>query len=383
MSAGNHLNARLVSYTKQLNVEHAAQGDVDGARRLIDQMLAEGVVPSVVTANTLIKTYREARMPKGAEAVLREMMLDWGLAADGASYCTVIDAWGLSGGHAEAARVLDAAEAAGAADSRCYAARLRHVMGAEEVAPLLARAERHAVPLELPACNAALAVLAAEGRAAEAEQLVAALMASPGRVRPDPRSHALLLKAHCVGGDVAAAEVLLLALLDEQDAVGAKGVGGGGGDSGGGSGGGGGGGGGGKEGGAPSLTAAVTAVMDGHVCSSPPAIEAASRLMDAVLRRGVKPDTAMFNVLIKGHAQAHHAPHPRTRPPFPPRPSPHTRLPLPPPPRLPPTSASTHAGRAAAAARRAGSLLANPAGAGVCSGHTPSAGTLHAHTTCT
>ena len=78
-SAGNHLNARLVSYTKQLNVEHAAQGDVEGARRLIDQMLSEGVVPSVVTANTLIKTYREARMPKGAEAVLREMMLDWGL----------------------------------------------------------------------------------------------------------------------------------------------------------------------------------------------------------------------------------------------------------------------------------------------------------------
>ena len=99
-TAGNHLNARLVAYTKQLNLEHAAQGDVEGARRLIDQMLAEGVVPSVVTANTLIKTYREARMPKGAEAVLREMMLDWGLEADGASYCTVIDAWGLSGGHA-------------------------------------------------------------------------------------------------------------------------------------------------------------------------------------------------------------------------------------------------------------------------------------------
>ena len=314
-SAGNHLNARLVSYTKQLNVEHAAQGDVEGARRLIDQMLSEGVVPSVVTANTLIKTYREARMPKGAEAVLREMMLDWGLEADGASYCTVIDAWGLSGGHAEAARVLDASEAAAAADSRCYAARLRHVMGAEEVAPLLARAARHGVLLELPACNAALAVLAAEGRAAEAEQLMVTLMAPPGRVRPDPRSHALRLKAHCVGGDVAAAEVLLLALLDEQDAAGAKG-----------SGGGGGGGGGGKEGGAPSLTAAVTAVMDGHVCGAPPDIEAASRLMDAVLRRGVKPDTAMFNVLIKGHAQAHpaprparplpshHAPRPRTRP---------------------------------------------------------------------
>ena len=334
MSTGNHLNARLVSYTKQLNVEHAAQGDVEGARRLIDQMLAEGVVPSVVTANTLIKTYREARMPKGAEAVLREMMLDWGLTADGASYCTVIDAWGLSGGHAEAARVLDAAEAAGAADSRCYAARLRHVMGAEEVAPLLARAKRRDVPLDLPACNAALAVLAAEGRAAESEQLVAALMASPGRVRPDPRSHALLLKAHCVGGDVAAAEVLLLALLDEQDAAGAKGAGGGGGGSGGG-------GGGGKEGGAPSLTAAVTAVMDGHVCSSPPAIEAASRLMDAVLRRGVKPDTAMFNVLIKGHAQAHHSPHPRTRPPFPPRPSPRSTP-------SPPTIASppTHLGLA-------------------------------------
>ena len=286
MSAGNHLNARLVSYTKQLNVEHAAQGDVEGARRLIDQMLAEGVVPSVVTANTLIKTYREARMPKGAEAVLREMMLDWGLAADGASYCTVIDAWGLSGGHAEAARVLDAAEAAGAADSRCYAARLRHVLGAEEVAPLLARAKRRGVPLDLPACNAALAVLASEGRAAEAEQLVATYMVE--RVRPDPRSHALRLKAHCVGGDVAAAEVLLLALLDEQTAGTNGGSGGG------------------KEGGAPSLTAAVTAVMDGHVCSSPPAIEAASRLMDAVVPRGVRPDTAMFNVLIKGHAQAHH-----------------------------------------------------------------------------
>ena len=123
---------RVVAYTKRLNEEHAATGDVEGARRLIEQMLADGVEPSIVTANTLIKAYRQARMPKGAEAVLREMALDWGLTADGASYCTVIDAWGLSGSPDEAARVLQEAEAAGVADSRCYAARLRHLAGPDD-----------------------------------------------------------------------------------------------------------------------------------------------------------------------------------------------------------------------------------------------------------
>ena len=271
--------SRLVAYTKKLNAEHAANGDVEGARRLLELMLAEGLVPSVVTANTLIKTYREARMPKGAEAVLREMALDWGLAADGASYCTVIDAWGLSGSPSEAARVLEAAEAAGAADSRCYAARLRHVANADDVAPLLARARRRGVTLDLPAFNAALAAFAAAGRAAEAERHVAELTAPPARVRPDARSHALRLKAHCVGGDVAGAEALLLRLLEAEEADRA-----------------------GSSGAPSSLTAAVTAVMDGHVSGEPPAVDAASQLMETAVARGVKPDTAMFNVLIKGHA---------------------------------------------------------------------------------
>ena len=276
---------RLVAYTKRLNEEHAATGDVEGARRLIEQMLADGVEPSIVTANTLIKAYRQARMPKGAEAVLREMALDWGLTADGASYCTVIDAWGLSGSPDEAARVLQEAEAAGVADSRCYAARLRHLADDREVSAVLLRARELGVPLDLPACNAALAVLAGAGRAAEVEQLIAERMAPPERVRPDPRSHALRLKAHCVGGDVAAAEALLLGLLDACEAGGSGGGGGG-------------------SGGTASLAAAVTAVMDGHVSASPPALEAANRLMETALARGVKPDTAMFNVLIKGHASA-------------------------------------------------------------------------------
>ena len=86
------------------------------------------------------------------------------------------------------------------------------------------RARELGVPLDLPACNAALAVLAAAGRAKEVEQLIAERMAPPERVRPDPRSHALRLKAHCVGGDVAAAEALLLGLLDASE------PGGGGGD---------------------------------------------------------------------------------------------------------------------------------------------------------
>ena len=116
-------HARVIAYTKRLNAEYAAFGDVDGARRLLEQMISvEGVMPSVVTANTLIKTYREVRMPKGAEAVLREMALSWGLVADGASYCTVIDAWGQSGSEGEAARVLEAAEVAGTAAAGTAAA---------------------------------------------------------------------------------------------------------------------------------------------------------------------------------------------------------------------------------------------------------------------
>ena len=54
--------------TKLLNSQYAERGDVAGARALIEtKLLAVGLLPNLVTANTLIKAYRVARQPAGAE----------------------------------------------------------------------------------------------------------------------------------------------------------------------------------------------------------------------------------------------------------------------------------------------------------------------------
>eukprot|EP00966_Prymnesium_polylepis_P257508 5948924-Prymnesium_polylepis.1 len=73
---------RVVRYTKRLNSNFAENGDVKGARALIEEMMQEGVPPSLVTANTLIKAYRVAGQPAGAEAVLHDIR-QWGLQPDG------------------------------------------------------------------------------------------------------------------------------------------------------------------------------------------------------------------------------------------------------------------------------------------------------------
>ena len=52
---------KVIRYTKRLNSDYAEKGDVQGARRLVEEMLSEGVAPSLVTANTLVKAYRATR----------------------------------------------------------------------------------------------------------------------------------------------------------------------------------------------------------------------------------------------------------------------------------------------------------------------------------
>ena len=69
----SNAHEKVVRYTKRLNSNFAECGDVQGARALIEEMHREGVSPSLVTANTLIKAYRVAGQPTGAEAVLLDI----------------------------------------------------------------------------------------------------------------------------------------------------------------------------------------------------------------------------------------------------------------------------------------------------------------------
>eukprot|EP00965_Chrysotila_dentata_P194147 6176188-Pleurochrysis_carterae.AAC.3 len=93
---GVHARDEIVKVTKRLNSAFAERGDVAGAqaqschcdlresvggnsasvdasgasraRALIDSaLIARGLMPNLVTANTLIKAYRNAKQPEGAE----------------------------------------------------------------------------------------------------------------------------------------------------------------------------------------------------------------------------------------------------------------------------------------------------------------------------
>ena len=208
-----HRRSDVVRYTKRLNSEFAEVGDIRGARALIDEMLMEQATPSLVTANTLIKAYRVARQPQGAEAVLNDIRR-WGLSPDGCTYSTILDAYGLAGQIAEAFRILALAEAVDAADSRVYSTLVRYV-SADDIEPLLSRMAGRGITPNLTTCNAILGAFAAAGRPQRAVTFFGKYMGGP--LRPDRRSHALLLKAHCSAGDAAAAERLLLELFESAE----------------------------------------------------------------------------------------------------------------------------------------------------------------------
>ena len=282
--------AEVVRATKRLNAECAERGDVKGARALIENLiLSRGYYPTLVTANVLVKTYRVARMPEGAEHVLNELP-SWGLQPDGCTYSTIVDAYGLSGRDADARRIASRAEACGCADSRVYSALLRFVQ-AGEVEGILERLISRGVGYNTALCNAALTTLASAGRAAEAKAFVSRFMAplkstNPGAhhhggrqppgwyqsqrgVRADPRTHALVLKAHCTAGDAAEAEALIIELLAQGESVDA---------------------------------AAVSTVMNAYVSQEPPDLQGAYRLMQTAATSGLSLDVAVYNILIKGYA---------------------------------------------------------------------------------
>ena len=264
------MNSAVVAATKRINKECADCGDVRGARALLEQLvLSRGLRPTLVTANILVKTYRSARDPEGAEAMLANDFPNWGVCADGCTYSTLVDAYGLSDRLPDARRVASAAEAAGAADSRVYSALLRFVPAAE-VSELMAHLAARRVTINTALCNAALSTLANAGRADEAQAFVQChMLHGPAAARPDSRSRALVLKALCTAGDTAAAESLVLSLFDSGERVDA---------------------------------AAVSLVMNAFVCKQPPDLPTAYRLMRGATAHGVRPDVAMYNVLLKGHA---------------------------------------------------------------------------------
>ena len=173
----------VIHYTKRLNRECAERGDVAGARALLDAMEGEGLAPTLVTLNTLLKCYRNARRPDAAETTLDREFRRWGLAPDGCSFCTLIDAYGLSGDLAAAWRILHRAEAAGAADARVYSAIMRFLAPAE-VPPLIEHMLLRGLSLSVTVCNAALNAFANAGGPGGSSRLPA-----PGGA-PTPRTPA-------------------------------------------------------------------------------------------------------------------------------------------------------------------------------------------------
>lgn len=169
--------------------------------------------------NTLIKCYRNARRPDGAETTLHGLR-QWGLTPDGCSYCTVIDAWGLAGKPDEARRVLSEAEANGMSDTRTYSALMRFVPWSE-VETLMQRMAALGVPPDLATCNAALNTLATAGQPEAALTFVEKHMRpsayAPAGQRappsPDQRTYSILLKAFCACGKAAQAEGMLRLML--------------------------------------------------------------------------------------------------------------------------------------------------------------------------
>ena len=267
---------QVVRATQRINVECASSGNIAGARALIEELiLGRGLKPTLVTANVLIKTYRTARHPEGAEAVLREMGV-WGLCPDACTFSTLVDAYGLTGRVSDAQRLVACAEEAGVADSRVYSAMIRFV-DADEVTPLLGRLLARRLPCTTMLCNAALSTLASAGRAAEAQALVQQHMnnaSASAEARPDLRTHSLLLKALCVSGDVGAAVAHLRCMYTANaHADGVK-----------------------------VDAAAVSIVMNASVSRSPPDMATAHRIMEEALAWGVRADVTMCNILVKGYA---------------------------------------------------------------------------------
>ena len=131
----------MVRATKRINSECADKGDVQGARALLERLiLGRGLKPTLVTANILMKTYRNSRDPEGAEHVLREFP-SWGLAPDACTFSTLVDAYGLVNRLPDAKRMVSTAEQLGAVD---WCAR----------APLPARAARtHSVASQRTAAH--------------------------------------------------------------------------------------------------------------------------------------------------------------------------------------------------------------------------------------
>ena len=275
----------LVAATKKINAECAEKGDVKGARALIESLiLSRGLLPTIVTANVLIKAYRVAQHAAGAEAVLSNDMPRWGLAPDGCTFSTIVDAYGLSGRIPDAWRIVDLAEAAGTADSRVYSALLRFVP-VDAVDGILERVLRNGVVYDTALCNAALTTLANAGEAAIARSFVARFMASPigssgasvqqrRAPRPDARTHALLLRAHCAAGDAPTAEALLVELLAHRGCAAVD-------------------------------ASCISTVMNAYVCQAPaPEMAAAYRVMRLATAHGVSLDVAVYNFLIKGYANS-------------------------------------------------------------------------------
>ena len=220
--------------------------------------------------NTLIKCYRNARRPEGAEATLHDLSR-WGLAPDGCSYCTVIDAWGLAGKPDSAKRVLAEAEAQGTCDARTYSALMRFVPW-QEVETLMQRMVCLSVAPDLATCNAALNTLATAGQPEAALQFVQRYMRSaapPGSRQelspvqlslpaPDQRTYSILLKAFCMCGKAAQAESMLRLMLTH---------------------------------GYPLNVPAFSTVMNALVSARPPNVNAAEALMRDAEAHGLKPDT--------------------------------------------------------------------------------------------
>ena len=286
----------VVEATKRINAECAEKGDVKGARALLEKLvLGRGLRPTLVTANVLIKTYRCAHEPEGAELVVQRDLPAWNLRPDGCTYSTIVDAYGLAGRVNDAYRVVAAAEAANLADARVYATLLRFVEP-DDVETLCERVSARGVPFSTALCNGALSTLAAAGRPAAARAFVERHMASPllqqqqqqqllllqlqqpaAPPRPSPRgappldarSYSLLLQAHCKAGDVAGAEALLSELYAARARLDAT---------------------------------SVSVVRTALVSQSPPDLGAAYRLLQQASVHGIRLDAPLFNSLIKGYA---------------------------------------------------------------------------------
>lgn len=88
---------------------YCAVGDVASAQRLLNQMRWKRIAPSLQVFNMMIKGFGNARMPKAAEVILREMegsgswdMDRLGISPDLVCFTSMINAWAVVGDTAKA-----------------------------------------------------------------------------------------------------------------------------------------------------------------------------------------------------------------------------------------------------------------------------------------